>query len=311
MGRGPSYPFVDLEQAIGATRKIYEYAKRSAAPSNSVVETALGYSLKSSGGIKTIAALKSYGLIEEIDGNNGKALKITDRAYRILIDDADSPERLQAIKDAALSPKWYEYCWQKWGAEMPLSMRSNLLMDHGFVPTTVDAFLRDYKRTIEFARICDNCEDPEPQDVQNKDSLTPKSYLFKAGDYVQWDSQGVLRFPVARRLIRYEGDYAFVEGYLSGIPADQLIAGDPPDEIVQVALKPPAIQTPIVVGGVKMQTDTLTLSDGITVQFQWPNSISKEAYEDFLYQLEGFKRRIGRAVQKEPIPEGPSNGTQE
>jgi hypothetical protein len=41
-------------------------------------------------------------------------------------------------------------------------------------------------------------------------------------------------------------------------------------------------------------------SDGITIEFQWPESISPESYSDLLYHLEGLKSRVGRAI---PAPE--------
>ena len=41
-------------------------------------------------------------------------------------------------------------------------MRSNLLIQHKFVESTVDRFLEDFKKTIEFAKITDPT-DPEEQ----------------------------------------------------------------------------------------------------------------------------------------------------
>ena len=82
MGRGPSYPYVDLEEAVALARKVYGYAKRSAAPIGSVVAEAWGYSAKSSSGEKVLAALKYFGLVEESMSGEAKMLKITDRAYK-------------------------------------------------------------------------------------------------------------------------------------------------------------------------------------------------------------------------------------
>lgn len=304
MGRGPSYPFVDLEEAIGLTKKIYDYAKRSAAASDAVVEHALKYSLKSSGGIKTIAALKAFGLIEESEGNKAKTLKISDRAYRILVDDVASPERIQAVKDAALSPKWYEYCWKKWGASPPPSMRSTLILEHGFIPSTVDAFMRDYRKTLEYAGI----GPAEEENPAEQDGSGSGSQPFNIGDYVQWESQGVLRMPAAKKLTHYspDGKFGFVEGSFTGIPADQLIAGDPPE---QVTPQQPALRNAMLqVGYPNMRVETFSLSDGITVNVQWPSSITQDAFEDLGEWLELLKKKIGRAVNK---PQDKTLGTKD
>jgi hypothetical protein len=310
MGRGPSYPFVDLEAAIGLTQKIYDYTKRSAASTDAIVEHALKYSLKSSGGIKVLAALKSYGLTEELNGNKAKTTKITDSAYRILVDDPESPERREAIQAAALAPKWYRFCWDKWGPSPPPSMRSTLLVNYGFIPTTVDSFLRDYKKTLDFAGLQEASEDQGPS---NLNGSVPKSN-FKIGEYVQWESQGMLRMPAARKLTHYSpgGDFAFVEGALTGIPAAELIAAEPPEPEPAEQFTPPNIFIPAILkpgapGGAKMQTETFALPEGVTGQLQWPSTMSAEAYEDFVYQLEGLKRRVSRAVRKDTSGAGVSS----
>jgi hypothetical protein len=293
MGRGPSYPFINLEEAIAATKKIYDFTKRTPADTDSVVSQALRYSLKSSGGVKTIAALKSYGLIDETD----QGVRITDRAYRILIDIPESIERKQAIKEAALSPKWYQTVFEKWGVDPPASTRSTLILQHGFVPTTVDSFLKGYSQTIVFAELTE-------KDVMDRrgdsDGSLKRSYIPKIGEYVQWESKGLLGLPEAKRFTGFtpDGQFGFVEGSLTGLPVSDLIPADPPDaesSTPQTALTP---STPKLTGGTKMQTETFALPEGVTGQLQWPSEITAEAFEDFVYQLEGMRRRVARAVKK-------------
>jgi arachidonate 15-lipoxygenase len=69
------------------------------------VKEAWKYSPTSSSAQKVLAALKSFGLLEEVSGSNGKTVKITDRAYRILLDDQASPERAKALRDAYTWPR--------------------------------------------------------------------------------------------------------------------------------------------------------------------------------------------------------------
>ena len=305
MGRGPSYPFVGLEEAISLTRKVFDYAKRGPAPIDSLITEALKYSATSSTGVKILAALRSFGLIEDASGTNGKTVKLTQRSIRILFDDPESVERKDEIKNAALSPKWYEYCWKKWGVDMPPAMKHNLLVEHGFVESTVEGFLKDYRATIAYAGLLDDKLFGKKEESDDKSKDGPK-----IGDYVQWESQGLLRMPAARKLTHYspDGEFAFVDGSSTGIPIAEVIAADAPEVDEEIKPKPqsifiPAVLKPVVPGGLKMQTETFALPDGVTGQLQWPSAMSADAYEDFVYQLEGLKRKVCRAVRKDASPE--------
>jgi hypothetical protein len=152
MSRGPAYPYMNLEAAVELTRKLYEYTKRTPANLGAVVKEKWEYSPTSSTAQKTVAALRYYGLADIAESSDKtETIKITDRAYRILVDSPSSVERKQAIRDACLSPKAYKLCWDLFGAEMPESMRSTLIFDHGFNESTVDGFLTNYRRSVQFA----------------------------------------------------------------------------------------------------------------------------------------------------------------
>lgn len=154
MARGPAYPYIDLETAVELAKKLYDYAKRSVVPLDSVIREAWNYSPTSSSGIKVFAAMKYFGLV---DANaTGDSLRLSDRAYLIVVDDPDSEDRKEAIREAALLPKQYRYCWDTWGAEMPPAMKRTLIFKDGFVETTVDGFLRDYKKSIDFAGLAEH-----------------------------------------------------------------------------------------------------------------------------------------------------------
>jgi hypothetical protein len=304
MGRGPSYPYVDLEQAVGLTKKLYDYARRNPAPLDSVVRDAWSYSPTSSSGQKVVAALKAFGLLEEVSApNGGKAAKITDSAYRILVDDPQSPQRREAIKAAALSPRWYGYCWKTWGAEMPPSMRSNLLFEHGFVESTVDAFIRDYKKSIAFAGLKD--ANPTPDSSSKSEVMEP--YIPKIGDYVQWESQGVMQFkePLRVRGFSEDGKFAFVETQLSGLPLEELIKEDhpPPAGKPAAPIAAPGVGQLQPQGGTKMLTETFVLSEG-SVTIQWPSALSPDSFEDFKDWLQLLERRVKRSVKAEKASEG-------
>jgi hypothetical protein len=152
MARGPAYPYIDLESAIEQLQKLFNYAKRGPAAISELAKEAWGWSPTSSTPIKVVAALRYFGLIDEIAGDR-KQVKISDRGYRILVDAKDSPARVRALQDAALSPAPYQYVYQRWGLDVPPAAKSVLIFERGFVPNTVDGFLRDYLSTMAFAGV--------------------------------------------------------------------------------------------------------------------------------------------------------------
>jgi hypothetical protein len=286
MGRGPSYPYVDLEEAVALTRKVYDFTRKSAAPLESVIKEAWEYSPTSSSGEKVLAALKAFGLAEEMASGDAKMLKISDRAYRILVDDATSPERRTALREAALAPKWYKFCWEKWGSEMPPSMRSTLIFEHGFVETTVDKFVQDYRKSIQFGGVAETPDKP-PED---KDSKSKNPLSLRIGDLVQWESQGAWQFPEPKKIVRFSDDekYAFFDGSNSGIPVDQLLKQD---------VKPKDDPPPPGKGrmDITMRQDIFSLAEG-DIKIQWPASISEESYQDVADWLKILERKIKRSV---------------
>lgn len=305
MGRGPSYPYVGLEEAIGLTQKMYDYTKRAAAPVDSIITDAWSYSPTSSSGIKVLAALKAYGLVEDGAAASGKAsLKLTPRSIRILLDEPDSPARRDEIRKAALSPKWYDYCWKTWGKEMAASMKSNLLIEHGFVDSTVDGFLKDYRKTIGFAGLLDDVIFSNDVANDEKSGDAPK-----IGEYVQWESKGDLKMAEARKLVRIEDDphhgkFGFVEGYPTGMPYEELHtvaappANEPKHRLFSAAnLFTPPVASSLSRGETKMETESFALSNGLTAQFQWPNVMSEADFKRFEYFVEGVKMSIKEAVR--------------
>lgn len=164
MARGPAYPFVNLATAVDILAKLYSYAKRGPAAVSAVAKDAWGWSPTSSTPSKALAALRYFGLIDEIAGDK-KQIKVSDRGYRILVDSPESPERQQALRDAALSPAPYQWVHAKWGADVPIAARSILIFERGFVASTVEGFLRDYKATMQFAGLTTQDGDGEGGDA--------------------------------------------------------------------------------------------------------------------------------------------------
>src|SRR6266849_5617157 len=111
--RSPAYPFINLETALKRAKEFHDQEIRNAA-SVKVAVKHWGYEEKSSGGLQTIAALISFGLLKDDGIGDKRKLQLTQNALRILLDQRpDSIERAQLIKQAALAPKIHHELWKK------------------------------------------------------------------------------------------------------------------------------------------------------------------------------------------------------
>lgn len=156
--RSPKYPFIPLSRALERADELYRKEGRNYAPMAVAMGT-WGYKPKSSGGLQTVAALIGYGLLEDVGTGQSRKVRITERARRILLDQrADSSDRLELIREAALSPEIFESLWSEWrqdGIPSPANMHHTLVFEHNFNENTANDFIRVFTETLEFARLKD------------------------------------------------------------------------------------------------------------------------------------------------------------
>jgi hypothetical protein len=261
MARGPAYPFINLEQAVNLTRKLYDYAKRTPANLSAVVKDKWEYTPTSSSGVKAIAALKYFGLAEVSAGTDkSESIKITDRAYRILVDEQDSEERKQALRDACLSPKAYKMCWEKWGVELPQSMRSSLIFNEGFIETTVDGFLTNYRKSLQFSGLLDS-----PGEIKRVEAPLEDEDSSEASSGAESPSAASISRSTPNSAPHALG---VARPHVSGFPAK----------------------------GVGMRQEVFALAEGDVI-IQWPEHLSKDSFDDFSDWLKILERKIKRSVQ--------------
>ncbi|EHL24155.1 hypothetical protein KYG_04225 [Acidovorax sp. NO-1] len=221
-GRGISYPFIDLEQAIAQARKFYAQERKSSAPVLSALKH-FGYSESSSGGRQTISALLQFGLLEDEGRKDSRNVKLTNRALTILLAEDDSPERAEALHACARMPKIYAELLSKYGEELPsdATLTYYLRKDKDFNPKTVDAFIKDFRKSLAFAGGA--LKAPSGMSDDHPGSDAPQA---EVGDVVQWELNGALQFPAPRKIVakhEHEGRWwAQIEGSLTGVPLDQL-----------------------------------------------------------------------------------------
>ncbi|MEQ8789508.1 MAG: hypothetical protein RIC55_24655 [Pirellulaceae bacterium] len=163
--RSPAYPALNLETAIERAAAIYEHEKRHAAPV-AVVAQHWGTTIKNSSGLRGIAALKQFGLIIEEGSGDDRHVRLSGRALDILIPEtANSPEHQQAIRDAALSPKIHKKLWEHYQGHLPsdASLKSHLVRQHEFNDSHVQGFIKQFRETVNFARL-NGADEISPQE---------------------------------------------------------------------------------------------------------------------------------------------------
>jgi len=153
--RSPAYPFISLPKALERAKVFYEVEKRHPAPF-AVSVSHWDFKPKSSGGFQTVAALKQYGLMQDVGGGKDRKVQLTDPALRILLDQREeSPDRNRAIKTAALKPKIHAEIWGKWGADLPSdgTLQTYLTLEKKFNDDSAGELIKIYKDTIRFAKL--------------------------------------------------------------------------------------------------------------------------------------------------------------
>jgi hypothetical protein len=150
--RSPSYPSLTIDDAIDRAKNLY--AKEGRHPA--LVSTAVshwGYKQKSSGGLKTVASLKSYGLLADEGNGADRTIRLTDSGLAIVQDErAISPGRDEFIQAAAFKPKILSDMWAKYGESLPSldTVKHYLTVERGYNPNAFSDIIRSYKAAVSY-----------------------------------------------------------------------------------------------------------------------------------------------------------------
>jgi hypothetical protein len=170
-GRSPSYPGIGLREAIEKAEVLYDKEGRHAAPID-VITGHWGYKPKTGPSLVAIAALKKFGLLEDEVGNGTRRARLTSLALSIVLDEADSPERQQRVREAALTPPIHAELWNESGGRLPSdqNLRRTLVLERSFTDSGAQQFIRQLKSTIAFAGLDEPDKMPEAQPSQHRPS---------------------------------------------------------------------------------------------------------------------------------------------
>ncbi len=145
--RSPAFPFISLGKAIVRARSIAERYGRHPVSLAAAGEV-WRYAPKSSGLAQTLAALRSYGLIEDVGRAEERRIQLSDLGWRIL-NDARSDARQAAIREAATRPRSIAEYALKWLPTRPSDDEciSELHLDRGFSPQAAKRYLTVFDQT--------------------------------------------------------------------------------------------------------------------------------------------------------------------
>ena len=174
--RSPSYPGIDLRDAIERAKVLYQRERRHFAPVAAILEH-WGYTPNSSNGMVILASLKKFGLVDDEGTGDARQARITDLAFDILEDNPeDSAEKDAAIRKAALLPTIHRDLWNEYEGNLPSTATLKHQLKHqGFTDRAVDAFNAKFRATLTFAgldrsRII-SLEDSDKSEFESEDPL--------------------------------------------------------------------------------------------------------------------------------------------
>lgn len=154
--RSRNYPSISLQKAI----ELVKHLKNVEGANFTATRIALKhwkYSPKSSAGIRAIATLNQFRLLDEAGKGVERQIRVSQLATSIL-ENPDSQGRKEAIRDAALQPALYRETWEQYNGDLPsddnlrweLTGKGN--PSKGVLTSkSVNEFIGAFRDTLEFA----------------------------------------------------------------------------------------------------------------------------------------------------------------
>lgn len=162
--RGPGYPTLDLASAIDRAQQLATMSPKHAIQLTNAAEV-WGYSPRSSNTLKTAAALKRFGLVDDVGDGNARQLRLTAFARELLFyaDDRSSEKWTQLVQDAALRPTIHREILSHFEDTLPDDrvVVAHLIFERHFNEASAKDFIKKFRQTLEFAGL-DGMAGPYP-----------------------------------------------------------------------------------------------------------------------------------------------------
>lgn len=182
--RSPVYPAIGLKEAIDRVKLVYAKDYTNKVPRD-IIAQHMGYSGLSGKSLGVLSALSKYGLLE----GRGSETRVSQLAVTIIAHEPGSPERVQALREAASMPSLFVEMDERsqGGRGSDAALRAWLLTE-GFIPAAADAAIRSYRETkqlveaesVGYHTVDDPLEAPSMERDRNQDWSKAAQELGKA-----------------------------------------------------------------------------------------------------------------------------------
>lgn len=305
------FPFINLTKSLERARAIYENDKGGKGLKMPVAFAAWGYSDKSSGGFQTVAALKSYGLLEDEGANDDRAVKLTSDAREYFQTEIEEDHNRLQAKFAGRPPLMAHLLdnWEGGTVADPVA-RTYLKTGIGLNEQSARSALGVYKDNLSFIRGKGSTKDVDA--LEEGDSNGGGDGVVygdaRVGDLIDWEVGGVIGNPVPMRVVGLSGDkaWAFVNESKSGLPMEQVIVRERATALPPVvAVNPPPNPFSATQGeqGAKdpptpesYRSERFDADEGV-ITISWPSNLSTQSVEDMQAWVALLMKRIDRRAK--------------
>ncbi len=149
--RSPNYPYLSLPDAINKTCVLLEKDKLNPT-SPEVIVGHLGYANLNGTSRRVLAAMKDYGLIEDV-GN--RRFKVSNLGYRLCKNNGSPEEMNNLLKEAARKPYFFNFLIDEYKGDLPSpeTLEDYLVLHKDFSPDGARTLQKVLRETVEFANI--------------------------------------------------------------------------------------------------------------------------------------------------------------
>lgn len=143
--RSPNYPSMNLGEAVDAIKQVYAHERRAKFPRTSLANH-LGYSSINGRSLAKIGTLRAYGLIE----GREDSLSVSPTAIAIIEAPDGSADKIQAYRDAFLSPTIFARANEEYGETSPSPQTFRWwLTQQGYMGEAADKVMQSYLDSFE------------------------------------------------------------------------------------------------------------------------------------------------------------------
>lgn len=204
--RSPQYPAIGLKEAIAKIGSVYakDYQNKT---TRDVIAKHMGYDSLHGKALGVLSALAKYGLML----GRGEENYVSDLAVEILAHPKGSPERANAIKEAAAKPELFSELDSRFngGKGSDTAIRSYLLTNK-FIPSAADSVIRSYRETKDLVQEevegysggeNEEPEMPRPETIQAtaqlgaRSSLTANATVLRRAVFTLDEGDVTIQFP--------------------------------------------------------------------------------------------------------------------